>query len=145
MRFLIVPLGTLAALLVGAAAPGQEKPRIDLPRNGTTPVITLDYLGGAMKRGNDEPHLVIQADGTVIVGNPYVIGKHVETKIPLVEVQALLRYIVHEQHFFDFDPAKAKAAVQEEQKKNGVAVDVGDGSTTIIRIKTAAREYEVKY
>lgn len=140
-------LFTLCATLLSAgSAQAQDRTPIELPRDAATPVITFDYLGGGLKRASDEPQMVIQADGTVIVGNPFAIGKRVEGKIPLVEVQALLRFIVREQHFFDFDIEKVKLEIAEEQKKmKGIGIAVGGGSTTVIRVKTAAKEHEARY
>ncbi len=143
MRQFTLSGGLIAALLLGAsAARGQA---VDLPRDPKAVVITLDHQGGGMKRADPEPVLAIHADGSVVVGNPFAIGKRVEAKIPVAEVQALLRYIVQEQHFFDFDEAKAKAAIADEVKKKGMGIGVGGASTTVIRVKTAAKEHEAKY
>jgi hypothetical protein len=139
-------VGLLAALFLSAGAvQAQDKPAIELPKDPTTPVITFDYFGGGIKRQNDEPLLIIRADGTVNVGNPYGVGKSVTTKIRIAEVRELLRYAIQEQHLLDFDQDKVKAAVADEMKKAGTGIAVGGGSTTIIRIKTAAKEHEARY
>jgi hypothetical protein len=146
MRHRFPVLGAIAALLLGAgAAPGQDKGPIELSKDPTTPVIVLDFEGGGIIRKDKEPHLVIRADGTVTVGNPFGFGKRVQTRIPAAEVQALLRYAIREQQFFDFDAEKVKAAVADEMKKSGMGIAVGGGSTTVIRIKTAAKEHEGRY
>ena len=126
-------------------AQGQDKAPIELPKDPTTPVITLDFQGGGILRKNQEPHLVIRADGTVTVGDPYGVGSRIETRIPVAEVQALLRFAIRDQHFFDFDDAKVKAAIAEIQKKKGIATRVTGASSTIVRIKTAVKEHEAKY
>ena len=125
-----------------ARAPAQAQDPIESP-DPTTPVITLDFQGGRPLRQNQEPHLLIRADGTVIVGNPYGFGKRFE-KVPLVEVQALLRFAIKEQHFLDFDDGKVKAAIAEIHKKEGVAARINGKSITIIRIKTAAKVHEAR-
>jgi hypothetical protein len=146
MRHVPLPLGLLAALcLVPGATRGQDKPPIELPKDPATPVITLDFLGGGILRKNQEPQLLIRADGTVIVGDPYGIGKRVEAKITPAELQALLRYTIREQHFFDFDADKVKAAVADIQRKKGIGIAIGGGSTTVIAIKTAAKEHAARY
>jgi len=138
-------IGLIATLLSAAVAQGQDRAPIELPKDPTTPVITLDFRGGRLVRKNQEPQLTIRADGTVIVGDPFGHGKRVEGKIRIAEVQALLRYAIRDQHFFDFDPEKVKAAIAEIQKKKGVAIRVGDGSTTTIRLQTAAKEHQAGY
>jgi hypothetical protein len=143
MRPLTLLLATL--LLDAAAVQGQDKVPIELPGDATTAVITFDHIGGGILRKDKEPQLIIRANGAVVIGDPYGLGKRVETKIPVAQLQALLRFIVQEQHFFDFDEAKVKAAIQEEMKKKGVGIAVGGGSTTVIRIKTAAKEHEARY
>src|SRR5947209_6107209 len=101
MRRSILQFPLFASLVLSAAAAqGQDKTAVELPRDPTTVVLTLDHRGGGLKRADPEPVLEIRADGRVVVGNPFAIGKRVETKIPVAEVQALLRFAVKEQHFF---------------------------------------------
>lgn len=145
MRHLPLSLGLLAALCpVPGAAPGQDRAPIELPKDPAAAVITLDFQGGGILRKNQEPQLLIRADGTAIVGDPYGLGKRVETKLTPAELQALLRYALHDQQFFEFDAEKVKAVVQEIQKKQGVAVAIGGASTTVIKIRTAAKEHEAR-
>jgi hypothetical protein len=136
--------GLLAALLCLPAARGQAQAPIELPKDPTAPVITLDYQDGRQRKCLG-PHMVIRADGTVTVSDPYGSGKTVETSISMAEVRALLGFVVGQQRFFDFDEVKVKAAVTAEVKRTGGAFGAGGNSGVVLRIKTAAQDREIRY
>ena len=46
-------------------APAAEKKTHALPADATATVIIIDYLGGMLKPQNDDPLMVIRADGSV--------------------------------------------------------------------------------
>jgi RNA polymerase sigma factor (sigma-70 family) len=61
------------------------------------------------------------------------------------EVEELLQFAVHDQEFFDFDPAAVKAAIQEQYRSDGKVSDPTDATTTGFRVRTADRSHEVKW
>ena len=119
------------------------KPTIELPKDPKTPVLVLDYKGGFRPGGADDgqpavPHLTIRADGTVVIAHGLGLGKHLEYKLANDELQALLRFVVVDNQFFDHDAKKVEAALAASGKP-----PVLDDATTVLRVKTAAKEHEV--
>lgn len=152
----IVALGALAAtiLLVGVGwmvyqgsaqqqKAGPAPQAIELPKDGKTLVLVLDYQGGFRPARQDDgqpevPPLTIRADGTMVLAHTFGLGKHLEYRLSAEELQALLRLILVDNQFFEYDAKKVAAALQ-----GGGAPLVADDMTTVLRIKTAAKEHEV--
>jgi hypothetical protein len=61
------------------------------------------------------------------------------------ELGEVLRFALHEQEFFEFDPATVKAAIREKYQSDGNVRDATDATTTVFRIQTADRNYEVRW
>src|SRR5262249_50622123 len=95
------------------------------------------------KRVNDGPFLAVHADGTVQVGAPFGPGKPFRTKIPVKEVQALLDYAVKEKQFFQLDAKRIQAEIEKDS--GGGFAGVIDASDTVVRVRTAEREHEVRF
>ncbi len=138
-RRTLLAVGLIAGWFLSAAVVRGQA--VQLPRDPKTPIIILDFQSGP-KRDDPEPVLVIHADGRVVVSTAYGRSKRVETTIPVAEVQALLRYIVQEQAFFDFDEATT-AAVKEAMRAK--ALGIVHSATTVLRVKTATREHAVSF
>ncbi|MDH3584569.1 MAG: hypothetical protein OER86_10175 [Phycisphaerae bacterium] len=125
----------LGAKLNGKQAARQpahngESATIDLPGDPSTAVITMDYVGGFRNDtlptvtiggppdGRPEieahiapkPFLVVQADGTVISTG------RVLKKLSIAELKELLRFVVVENAFFDFDEASNAAIAAKEER-----------------------------
>jgi hypothetical protein len=138
-----------AAFLCFAAAlslPAQDQTLIPLPTNKSTSIVVMDFRGGyGPPRKNQGPVLTIQADGNATVVDP--TGERATTKYMLspAEVQDLLRFIVLEQHFFEINQTEISRAMEEEERKTGVSRTVFDASTTVIQVKTADREQELRF
>ena len=149
MRLLmLVSAAICTSVVLGADVkePG-ELPAYELPKDPKAAVLTLDFTGGVgPPRQNDEPTLVIRADGTAIVGNPWGQQKRMEVKLEKAQVQALLWFALEKNKFFDLDAAKLKGEVMEaQQKKGGLGFAIADAATTTIRIHANGKEHEVQY
>jgi hypothetical protein len=139
--------GVLLFMLVGTslrAPPDADQKRhaqIKLPDDPAAVVITFDYDLGNAPRVQTAPYLTVRADGKVKAVGPALkdIAKAPEGQLSKQELQALLRFILEDQQFFDFDFPKVKAAIVE---KEGHLLDA---TGTIIRVKRADKEKEVKF
>jgi hypothetical protein len=68
-----------------------------------------------------------------------------EAKISAEELQDVLRFVIDEQHFFEFDSEIAEQEIEAEQERIGVTMTLSDGVTTIIRIQTAERDHTARF
>jgi hypothetical protein len=133
-------------VLANGLALAAEPKDIPLPKDPKAAVITLDYRGGfTPPRRSEDPYLVIRADGSVIVTDPFGQQKTVETRLAAKDLQALLRFAIVDNNFFGFDAAKVAAAVKAEQAKKGPGLAIADAATTIIRISADGKANEAKY
>src|SRR6187401_446477 len=139
----------LAAVLSFAASLSsfaQDKATIPLPADKSTLIVVLDVRGGyGPPRKNPGPVLTIQADGNATVVDPMGAFPTRKYKLSDAEVQELMRELVSEQNFFKIDRAEISRAMDEEERKTGVSMTVFDAATTVIRIKTADREQELRF
>ena len=139
----------LAAVLSFAASLSsyaQDRAAIPLPADKSANIVVLDYRGGyGPERKNQAPRLTIQADGNATVVDPMGELPTRKYKLSGAEVQDLLREIVSEENFFKIDHAEISRAIEEEERKAGVSRSVFDATTTVIRIKTADREQELRF
>lgn len=135
--------GSMGAQTVG----GQDQSAIrhTLPKDPKEVVIRLDFRGGQTPRQNADPHLVITADGTVLIGAPYGISKPIRSTISQEEIQAILRFAIDENRFFDFDAQKVKAEVSAAAVSCGRSLAIADASTISIRIQADGKDYTVEY
>jgi hypothetical protein len=56
--------------------------------------------------------------------------------------QALLRFILVDQNFFQFSMAEVQREIDAEETRTGLRFFLSDASTAYIRIKTADQEFE---
>ncbi len=109
-------------------------------------VITMDLRGGyGVFRKDHRPLLTILADGTVRVVNRSDKAPEIEAKISAEELQDLLRFVIEDQHFFDFDSVTARQELMAEEDKIGQHMTVSDGEMTMIRIRTAERDHQAEF
>jgi len=73
------------------------------------------------------------------------VGPEIEAKISAEELQDVLRFVIDEQHFFEFDSEIAEQEIEAEQRRIGVTTTLWDGVTTIIRIQTADRDHKASF
>jgi hypothetical protein len=73
------------------------------------------------------------------------IGPEIEAKVTAEELQDLLRFVIDEQHFFEFDSVTAQQELEAERNRTGRMMHVSDGVTTLIRIQTAERDHKANF
>ncbi len=126
-----------------------------LPADATATVIVFDYCGGMLKPQNDDPLMVIRADGSVTLGNRYEKNARIETKITKDELQALLRLAIDTNGFFKINAAEIEqsiaAKVKRENEKlaaQGIVMvgpsGLADGATTVVRIHADGKDHQVQ-
>lgn len=142
---LLVGVGWMVYPGVAQQPPQKASPApqaIELPKDPKTAVLVLDYKGGFRPARQDDgqpdvPPLTIRADGTMVLAHTFGLGKHLEYRLSADELQALLRFILVDNQFFDYDAKKVAAALDAGN------VPLLDDMTTVLRVKTAAKEHEV--
>ena len=137
-------------------APAAEKKTHALPADATATVIIIDYLGGMLKPQNDDPLMVIRADGSVTLGDRYRKNARIETRITKDDLQALLQLAIDTNDFFKINAAEIEqsiaAKVKRENEKlaaQGVVMvgpsAICDAATTVVRIHADGKDHEVQY
>ena len=127
-----------------------------LPADATAPVIVYDIGGGMIKPLNDDPAMVIRADGSVTLGNRYRNDARIETRISEADLHALLRLAIDANGFFEINAAEIKQAIDaklkqenEQLKAHGIvrvgARGIADAATTVVRIQADGQDHEVQY
>src|SRR5262249_33175546 len=132
-------------LTVVLSAPEQEKLSFPLPSDPLAPVITLDWRGGFVlpPRKNMNPALTVRANGTVTVIDSQ--GGNLETMLSASQLQDLLRFVISDQNFFAISVTKILKAIAAEERRTRRGMTVIDDPDTVVRIKTADRESEVRF
>jgi hypothetical protein len=127
-----------------------------LPADATATVIVFDYSGGMLKPQNDDPLMVIRADGSVTLGNRYKKNARIETKITKDDLQALLRMAIDTNDFFKINAAEIEQSLDAKLKREneklaakGIAKvgprGISDAATTAVRIHADGKDHEVQY
>jgi hypothetical protein len=135
------------------AEPATPAKTHQLPDNPDTPIIYLDYKGGLKPRLPNNPHLLIKASGEGFLGSPYGVSKPVNFQVSQDEIQDVLRFIIDENSFFNFDSAIVKTKVSDElsrpitdnDKKVKSVFAVADAPTLEIRIQADGKHHTVEY
>jgi hypothetical protein len=68
-----------------------------------------------------------------------------EGSLSAAELQDLVRFALHEEEFFEFEPDAVKAAIRDQYQSDGSVVDSTDATTTTFRVQTADRGHEVTW
>ncbi len=143
----MAPHGSTIHLVLATGIPKEElAPASGDPRAvpKAAPIMTLDYRGGLTPpRKNQDPYFMLYADRTVIVNDPFGPKPRVETKLAVKEVDDLLTFAIKEHGFFRIDTEQLKKAIDKEKhaKKLPIVMDLG---STVIRVRTAERDHEVR-
>lgn len=126
--------------------PAGEK-TYELPADGKTPVIQMDYKGGfTPPRKKADPALTILADGTVLCPDRFGAARDVTGRIDPEEVRELLRFVLGERKFGKVDAAAIKKAVADEQRaNNGFLPVVADAPNTWVKVTTKGTTHEAEY
>jgi len=62
-----------------------------------------------------------------------------------INQSVLLRFVIDEQHFFEFDSVTTQQELEAEKNRTGRMKRVRDGVTTVIRIQTAERDHKAEH
>jgi RNA polymerase sigma factor (sigma-70 family) len=152
--------------LAGPAGPG--KPAIRLPTDANAVVLRMDRSVGPAT--GPRMALTIYADGRVVAEIPDGLSslsaadltQHAKgrTNVPdpgsqkdrvlhgrlsARELEAVLRFALHDQEFFGFDSAAVKAAIRDRYESDGEVRDGTDATTTGFRVQTADHNHEVRW
>ncbi|HUT93052.1 MAG TPA: hypothetical protein VMY37_26545 [Thermoguttaceae bacterium] len=125
-----------------------------LPADATATVIVFDYSGGMIQPKNNDPLMVIRADGSVTLGDRYRDNARIETRITKDDLQALLRLAIDTNDIFKINAAEIgqsiDAKVKRENEKlaaQGIRMvgpnSVADGATTVVRIHADGKDHQV--
>lgn len=135
---------SLAALFLAVPLPPGAA-AIPLPKDPKAIVVEFSFKGGfTPPRKNNLPNLTVTAGGTVTASDPFT-NASATFQLPQEELQGLMHLIVAQKKFLDISEEKIAKAIQEEQKQKGVIGPmIADAATTVIKIKTADKEHEVK-
>jgi RNA polymerase sigma factor (sigma-70 family) len=157
-------------VLADSAAPG--KPAVRLPDDANAAVLRMDRsVDGA---NGARMVLTVYADGHVVAevpdgllslaatalteytkgrgnaadpaGDPGSPPRHVLAgRLSARELGETLRFVLHDQEFFEFDEATVKAAIRDNYQSDADVRDSTDATTTGIRIQTGDRDHEVRW
>ncbi len=114
-----------------SATQAQEAVKHQLPKNPKDAVVTLDYRGGfTPPRIGNAPSLSILADGSVEIPANFQGQQAYSGKLTADELQVLLRFIIDENKFFEYDAQ----AVQRKLRARGPGPIIADASTTTLTV-----------
>jgi hypothetical protein len=153
-------------MLVGPTTP--DKPAIRLPNDANAVVLRMDRSLEAAR--GPKMVLTVHADGRVVAEVPDGLlslsaselteyarglanpadpaapkGQVLEGRLSARELEEVLRFTLHDQEFFQFDPVAVKAAIREKYQSDGNVKDSTDATTTVFHIQTADRRHEVRW
>lgn len=132
---------TIAALFFAVPLPPGAA-AIPLPKDPKAVVVEFSFKGGfTPPRKNNDPNLTVTAGGAVTASDPFT-GATATFQLPAEELQGLMHLIVAQKKFFDISEEKIAKAIQEQ--KAGIGIAIADAATTVVKIKTADKEHEVK-
>ena len=114
-----------SALSLGAWAADEKPSTHVLPREPKAAVIILDSKGGMLRRVSADPVLQVNADGSILVGDPYGAGRKVEGTLTAEELQTLLGFILDQQQL---------AKITPDDLKMKAMMAVSDGITTVLTV-----------
>src|SRR4051812_35984928 len=110
MVLVVVVMAGISAGVMGAASEagkeGKKKHVVSAEKGDV--VILMDSKGGMLRRVSEDPQLKVLADGTVLVGDPFGLGRAAEGKLSLEELQGLLRFVLDEEKFGTITPGDLK-------------------------------------
>lgn len=124
---------------------GADQVKFETPREDRAEVVVYDVLGGMRPRARQEPLMSIRADKSVVLGNPSGSGKRIETRISDAELQDLLRFIVEQNRFFDFDAESVNAAIPKDAGGRENMFQIMDAPITVIRVQLRNRQGEARF
>lgn len=140
---LCLALLSLMATVISAAE--EEQTVYRLPMEPKSIVISYDEQNGfTLPRQNEAPLLAILADGTVQMPDAFGTSRDVTGEISKDELQNLLRFVIEENKFFDYDPEKVKAKMEEAQKQREIP-QIADAPDSVFEIRIADKKHSVRH
>lgn len=137
LAFALILLAATALCATGlhaAETGGGKIPDYELPKDGSTVVVQMRYLGGMIWRPDAKPYLQIQADGKVLVHDAQ--GNQKEGQLTPKELQDLLRFMLKDQDFMGVTKESIAAGLADEAKANagGPMVMTTDATTIFVKV-----------
>jgi hypothetical protein len=123
-----------------------QPPRpIELPRDGSVPVLMLDSSGGyVLPRRSEEPELVIFADGRAIITDPAGRLPQVTRRLKKENLEEFLSFVVNDHHFYDLT-TEGLAELEAQARAQSGGQEITDLSTTILRLGLGNKTIEVRF
>jgi RNA polymerase sigma factor (sigma-70 family) len=136
--------GLLAFSSLGDNANAANDPNapVAVSADPQTPIVVLDFVDPLAATKRTEAFLTVRADRTVVLGGDDET-RRVEGKLTDVELQALLRFAIHDQQFFAADANAIREAIRAEEARKGPAVRAG--GATLLRIQANGKQHEVRF
>jgi hypothetical protein len=115
---------------------------IELPRDGSLPILMLDSTGGfVLPRKSSEPELIIYADGRAIITDPAGKLPRVTRQLSQANLKEFLGFVVNEHHFYELTTEGLAAELQAQAGGQ----EVTDLPTTILRLGLGNKSTEVRF
>lgn len=137
-------LATLAALFVAVPLPPGAA-AIPLPKDPKAVVIEFSFRRGSTPpRKSNLPNLTVTVGGVVTANDP-LTDTTASFQLPQKELQGLMHLIVVQKRFLDISEETIAKDMLDEQKRRGLIIGpMADPVTTVIKVRTADKEHEVK-
>jgi RNA polymerase sigma factor (sigma-70 family) len=152
---LLVIICLVAGLFVGGAgwlgyhalagradlARDEQPPAIVLPADPQAIVLLWDnQRHDEMPRHSAEPLLIVRADGTAVVTDPYGPGKTIETRLTATQLNDLLGFAVQKQQFFHLDERQLRVDETKAGRLTTVLQVHADGQERTLRCTDVAAQ-----
>lgn len=116
-----------------------------LPKDPKAEIVVYDeQVGFGLPRQNPGAVLTILRDGTVTMPDIYGRGQSFKGRLDEQELQALLRFVIGEKKFFEFDSEKVKAEMKAAEAKRPIP-QIADAPVQVFEVQTAKRQHRVSH
>ncbi len=147
---LIGPTLTVGLLFVGLyhgslQHAGAQETTYTLPKDPEAVILVYDEQSGfGLPRQNPGAVLTILRDGTVQMPDVFGNGRSFKGKLDEQEVQELLRFVIGEQKFFDYDMEQVKAAMKKAESEREIP-QIADAPVQVFEVNIADRAHRVSH
>lgn len=147
---LIGPAFSVGLLLVGLwlSVPrhaGAQETTYTLPKDPETVILMYDEQNGfGLPRQNPGAVFTLLRDGTVLMPDVFGQGRSFKGKLDEQEVQDLLRFVIGEHKFFDYDMEQVKAAMKKAESEREIP-QIADAPVQVFEVRIADREHRVSH
>ena len=137
-------LFVLSLVLSNQIGMAQES-TFTLPKDPKAEIIVYDEQAGfGLPRRYPGAVLTILRDGTVTMPDIYGRGQSFKGRLDEQELQDLLRFVIGEKKFFDFDAEKVKAEMKAAESKRQIP-QIADAPVQVFEVQTAKRQHRVSH